>query len=225
MASIAPSERLRRELDDLVAGVGEVEDPIEAIGRLGARLILQQALEDELTEFLGWGVRASVDARGSLIGAGNEPGEVVLSALARTDESQACINARSDRAPREVLWGSPRGLGPVTSGTSVPGRSRGVPRPSSGGRASGGACSARSEGSRRRSAYGRPRRARRYQGRAAAISAAQRFAASPISAILASGSREAGAATVTANGACPRRSRMAAETAPTSGSSSPRFTA
>jgi transposase-like protein len=55
MASIVPSERLRRELHDLVAGVGEEDDPIEAIGRLGARLILQQALEEELTEFLGRG--------------------------------------------------------------------------------------------------------------------------------------------------------------------------
>ena len=53
MASIVPSERLRRELQDLVAGAGEEPDPIEAIGRLGARLILQQALEEELTEFLG----------------------------------------------------------------------------------------------------------------------------------------------------------------------------
>src|SRR2546425_8991351 len=53
MASIAPSERLGRELEELVAGVGDEEDPIEAIGRLGARLILQQALEEELTEFLG----------------------------------------------------------------------------------------------------------------------------------------------------------------------------
>jgi putative transposase len=53
MASIVPSERLRRELHDLVAGAGDEPDPIEAIGRLGARLILQQALEDELTEFLG----------------------------------------------------------------------------------------------------------------------------------------------------------------------------
>jgi putative transposase len=55
MASIVPSERLRRELDDLVACVGEEEDPIEAIGRVGARLILQQALEEELSEFLGRG--------------------------------------------------------------------------------------------------------------------------------------------------------------------------
>src|SRR3970040_1952170 len=53
MASIAPSERLRRELQDLVAGAGGEDDPIEAIGRFGARLILQQALEEELTEFLG----------------------------------------------------------------------------------------------------------------------------------------------------------------------------
>ena len=53
MASIAPSERLRRELDEIVAGADEELDPIEAIGRLGARLILQQALEEELTEFLG----------------------------------------------------------------------------------------------------------------------------------------------------------------------------
>jgi putative transposase len=53
MASIVPSERLRRELQEIVAGAGDEDDPIEAIGRLGARLILQQALEEELTEFLG----------------------------------------------------------------------------------------------------------------------------------------------------------------------------
>jgi putative transposase len=53
MASIVPSERVRRELDEIVAGVGEEDDPIEAIGRLGARLILQKALEEELSEFLG----------------------------------------------------------------------------------------------------------------------------------------------------------------------------
>src|SRR5712691_3200640 len=55
MASIVPSVRLRRELADLIAGAGDEVDPIEAIGRLGARLILQQALEEELTEFLGRG--------------------------------------------------------------------------------------------------------------------------------------------------------------------------
>ena len=53
MAKIVPSERLRRELDEVLAGVGEHDDPVEAVARLGARLILQQALEDEVTEFLG----------------------------------------------------------------------------------------------------------------------------------------------------------------------------
>src|SRR5439155_4599357 len=53
MASIVQSERLRRELSEIVAGVADEDDPIEAIGRLGARLILQQALEEELSEFLG----------------------------------------------------------------------------------------------------------------------------------------------------------------------------
>ena len=46
MAKIVPSERLRRELDEVLAGVGEHDDPVEAVARLGARLILQQALED-----------------------------------------------------------------------------------------------------------------------------------------------------------------------------------
>jgi len=53
MASIAPSERFRRELDEVIDGIEGDSDPLETIGRLGARLILQQALEDELSEFLG----------------------------------------------------------------------------------------------------------------------------------------------------------------------------
>ena len=53
MAKIVPSERLRRELDGVLAGVGEHDDPVEVVARLGARLIIQQALEDEVTGFLG----------------------------------------------------------------------------------------------------------------------------------------------------------------------------
>lgn len=63
MASIAPSERLRRELDVIIAGAGDELDPIEAIGRLGARLILQQALEDELSEFLAAGATSVAASR------------------------------------------------------------------------------------------------------------------------------------------------------------------
>src|SRR3954447_20158738 len=53
MARVVPSERLRRELDEVLAAVGEHDDPVEAVARLGARLILQQTLENEVTEFLG----------------------------------------------------------------------------------------------------------------------------------------------------------------------------
>ncbi len=53
MKKVAPSERFRAELDETLTGVGHEQDPVEAIGRLGARLILQQALEDEVTELLG----------------------------------------------------------------------------------------------------------------------------------------------------------------------------
>ena len=40
MEKVAPSERFRSELDEVLAGVGGEEDPIETVGRLGARLIL-----------------------------------------------------------------------------------------------------------------------------------------------------------------------------------------
>ncbi len=53
MEKVAPSERFRRELEEVLAGVDGEQDPVEVVGRLGARLILQQALEDEVTEFLG----------------------------------------------------------------------------------------------------------------------------------------------------------------------------
>jgi putative transposase len=53
MEKVAPSERFRAELDEVLAGVAGEHDPIETVGRLGARLILQQALEDEVSEFLG----------------------------------------------------------------------------------------------------------------------------------------------------------------------------
>jgi hypothetical protein len=50
MKKVVPSERLRRGLDDVLAGIGEEQDPVEAVARLGAQLILQQALEDEVAE-------------------------------------------------------------------------------------------------------------------------------------------------------------------------------
>ncbi len=64
MKKVVPSERLRRELDDVLAGIGEEQDPIAAVARLGARLILQQALEDEVTEFIGRGRYERSDGEG-----------------------------------------------------------------------------------------------------------------------------------------------------------------
>ncbi len=63
MASIDESERLRAQLEAAVQGVADEQDQIEAVGRLGARLILQQALEEELTDYLG---RASYERNGEL---------------------------------------------------------------------------------------------------------------------------------------------------------------
>ena len=78
MAKIVPSERLRRELDELVSGIGEHGDPVEAVARLGARLILQQALEDEVTEFLGRGRYARADGEQPVVYRnGYEPRTVV----------------------------------------------------------------------------------------------------------------------------------------------------
>jgi putative transposase len=67
MAKIVPSERLRRELDELLSGVADHEDPVEAVARLGARLILQQALEDEVTEFVGRARYERTDGDGAAV--------------------------------------------------------------------------------------------------------------------------------------------------------------
>jgi putative transposase len=73
MAKIVPSDRLRRELDEVLAGVAERDDPVEAVARLGARLIMQQALEDEVTEFLGRERYARAGDGGAIYRNGYEP--------------------------------------------------------------------------------------------------------------------------------------------------------
>src|SRR5438034_9100828 len=73
MAKIVPSDRLRRELDEVLAGVGEHDDPVEAVARLGARLIMQHALEDEVTEFLGRERYQRADGGAAIYRNGYEP--------------------------------------------------------------------------------------------------------------------------------------------------------
>jgi transposase-like protein len=53
MTRISPSGRFQADLEQAIAGVEGDADPVETIARLGARLILQQALEAEVELFLG----------------------------------------------------------------------------------------------------------------------------------------------------------------------------
>lgn len=50
---VSPTERIRGEIDELFASEGDLGEVLEAVARLGARLLLQTALEAEVTEFLG----------------------------------------------------------------------------------------------------------------------------------------------------------------------------
>jgi transposase-like protein len=50
---VTPSERVRAEIDEVFAGSGDLAGALEEVARLGARLLLQVAVETELTEALG----------------------------------------------------------------------------------------------------------------------------------------------------------------------------
>ena len=50
---VTPSERLRAEVDQVFAGDADLATMVEQVAQLGARLLLQTALEAEVTEFLG----------------------------------------------------------------------------------------------------------------------------------------------------------------------------
>lgn len=52
---VSPTERIRADIDDLFdpESHGDLGDTLEDVARLGARLLLQSALEAEVTEFLG----------------------------------------------------------------------------------------------------------------------------------------------------------------------------
>ena len=49
---VTPSERLRAEVDEVFAGGADLATAIEQVARIGARLLLQTALEAEATGFL-----------------------------------------------------------------------------------------------------------------------------------------------------------------------------
>ncbi len=50
---VSPTERVRAEIDELFASEKDLGDVLEDVARLGVRLLMQAALEAEVTEFLG----------------------------------------------------------------------------------------------------------------------------------------------------------------------------
>lgn len=54
IARIAPSARLEQQIEELLAnGLGESAEHLAELGRLGARLVLQRAVDEEVAAFLG----------------------------------------------------------------------------------------------------------------------------------------------------------------------------
>ena len=54
---VSPSERIREEIDELIAGAerGSLLEHFEVVARAAVRLVFQTALETEVSEFLGRG--------------------------------------------------------------------------------------------------------------------------------------------------------------------------
>jgi putative transposase len=50
---VSPTDRIRRHIDDLFAQDRPLPEILEEVARLGAQLLMQAALEAEVTEFLG----------------------------------------------------------------------------------------------------------------------------------------------------------------------------
>ena len=50
---VSPIERVRAEIDDLFGSERELGEVLEEVARLGVRLLMQTAIEAEVTEFLG----------------------------------------------------------------------------------------------------------------------------------------------------------------------------
>ena len=67
---VSPTEKIRAEIDALFGGERELGEVIEDVARLGARLIIQTALEAEVDAFLGRAryqrSAATVDARAGM---------------------------------------------------------------------------------------------------------------------------------------------------------------
>ena len=50
---VSPTERVRAQIDELFASGRELGEVLEEVAQLGVRLLMQTAMEAEVTEFLG----------------------------------------------------------------------------------------------------------------------------------------------------------------------------
>ena len=71
-ARVSPTDRVRAKIDELFASDRELPEILEEVARLGAQLLMQAALEAEVTEFLGRDrYQRSATAPDARSGAGN----------------------------------------------------------------------------------------------------------------------------------------------------------
>src|SRR5947209_19146824 len=134
MERIPPSARVEAQIDELLSGgLSEDGEHLAELGRLGARLVLQRAVEEEVTAFLGRArYERTLAATGSRNGTRPKPiqtaeGEITIamSQVRNTAEQEGITNrGRSLRAAPDE-WRSP----PVRCAVeSVPRAPMGPPR-------------------------------------------------------------------------------------------------
>src|ERR1700757_5174310 len=94
---VSPADRVRDHIDELFASGKSLPEILEDVARLGAQLLMQAALEAEITEFLGRDhyqrVAACADARP---GSRNGYREVTVKTTARAGAAVAAQAARHD---------------------------------------------------------------------------------------------------------------------------------
>lgn len=76
-ARVSPTEKIRSEIDALFTGDRDLAEVLEQVARLGARLIIQTAVEAEVSEFLGrarYQRAAAAETDGGQVRAGSRNG-------------------------------------------------------------------------------------------------------------------------------------------------------
>ena len=98
IARIAPSARLEQQIEVLKTGFGEAGEHMAELGRLGARLVLQRAVDEEVAAFLGRAryQRTPTAAAGSRNGTRPKPiqtgeGEISI-AMPQVRHRRACVS-------------------------------------------------------------------------------------------------------------------------------------